>query len=275
MKRGKQRLPTGDLMNTKPRVIILRTAGTNCDMETQRAFELAGADAVRVHVNKVRSGREKLEHYDILAIPGGFSYGDDIASGKILANEMKAALKEHLSIFAKAGKPIIGICNGFQVLVKMGLLPDSDGFTQKTTLTYNDSDRFECRWVYLKKTRSKSLWLAHLPDVFPLPVAHGEGKFVCDSPEILKELEAHGQIALTYTTVQGNASPSYPYDPNGSIKHIAGIVNKKGNILGLMPHPERFIYRWQHPGRVGVDAVSEDGWGLTLFKNAVAYCQKK
>ncbi|MHB9155004.1 MAG: phosphoribosylformylglycinamidine synthase I [Endomicrobiales bacterium] len=270
-----------------PKAIIIRTAGTNCDRETKAAFELAGAQAERVHINALIRGDKKLSDYQILAVPGGFSYGDDIASGKILANELKYKLGEQLKSFALSGKPIIGICNGFQVLVKMGLLPDPGPFRQSVTLTFNDSDRFECRWIYLKTVQSakckvqkkgqkatkvKSLWAKDLPDIITLPVAHGEGKFVTSDKSVLDALEKNGQVVFRYCTAEGKTA-AYPANPNGAANGIAGICNEKGNVFGLMPHPERFVYRCQHPGRSGVPGDEVYGWGLQIFKNAVKYIE--
>jgi phosphoribosylformylglycinamidine synthase subunit PurQ / glutaminase len=260
----------------KPKAIILRTAGTNCDLETKAAFELAGAQADRVHINRLIRKEVRLSDYQMLAVPGGFSYGDDIASGKILANEMKNKLGNDLKDFADSGKPVIGICNGFQVLVKMGILPNDGNFLQTATLSFNDSDKFECRWIHLT-TNNKSqiakkancLWTQGLPAVFQLPVAHGEGKFVAGDDKVLHELEHRGQVAFRYCDEKGKPSMEYAFNPNGSVNAIAGICNPKGNILGLMPHPERFIYKWQHPGRAAQDNKSEFGWGLKLFINAV------
>jgi phosphoribosylformylglycinamidine synthase len=259
----------------KPKAIILRTAGTNCDYETQAAFELAGADAERVHVNRLIEGETDLSDFQILAIPGGFSYGDDIASGKILANELKYKTADVVREFALKGNPIIGICNGFQVLVKMGLLPDPVRFAQSTTLTFNDSDKFECRWIYLGRCTEQGdlvrcLWTRDLPSVIPLPVAHGEGKFIALDRKTLDALEKNKQIVFRYVTKNG-VEPVYPFNPNGAVNNIAGICNEKGNVFGLMPHPERFVYRLQHPDH-DIDALdSEHGWGLQIFRNAVAY----
>ncbi|MDR1195794.1 MAG: phosphoribosylformylglycinamidine synthase I, partial [Endomicrobium sp.] len=253
--------------------LILRTAGTNCDYETQSAFELCGALAERVHVNELIEKKDKIFEYDILAFPGGFSYGDDIASGKILANETKNKLGDKLRKFALSGKPVIGICNGFQVLVKMGLLPDPETFEQISTLSYNDSDKFECRWVYLKtekkvKGESNCICKKNLAEIINLPVAHGEGKFVPSDKKMLETLIKSNQIVFKYCTKSGN-KPDYPLDPNGSAEKIAGICNKKGNIFGLMPHPERYVYALQHPAREGFDG--EFGWGKVIFQNAVNF----
>ena len=257
----------------KVKALILRTAGTNCDYETQAAFELCGAAAERVHVNTLIEKKDKIFEYDILAFPGGFSYGDDIASGKILSNEVKNKLGDKVKKFALSGKPIIGVCNGFQVLVKMGLLPDPKIFEQISTLSYNDSDKFECRWVYLKteknaKSESKCIWTKNLPDIINLPVAHGEGKFIPKDKRLLEELNKNNQIVFRYCTKNGN-EPDYPLDPNGSTEKIAGICNDKGNVFGLMPHPERYVYALQHPAREGFDG--EYGWGKVIFGNAVEF----
>jgi phosphoribosylformylglycinamidine synthase len=257
----------------KVKVLILRTAGTNCDYETQAAFELCGAVTERVHINSLIENKDKIFKYDILAFPGGFSYGDDIASGKILANEIKNKLGDKIKKFALSGNPIIGICNGFQVLVKMGLLPDSKFFEQISTLSYNDSDKFECRWVYLKTEKKvineyNCIWTKNLPDVITLPVAHGEGKFIPLNDKLLKELNKNSQIVFRYSTKSGTI-PEYPLAPNGSVEQIAGICNTKGNVFGLMPHPERYIFALQHPVKEGFDG--EYGWGKVIFQNAVNF----
>ncbi|MDR2860580.1 MAG: phosphoribosylformylglycinamidine synthase I [Elusimicrobiota bacterium] len=257
----------------KVKVLILTTAGTNCDYEVQSAFELCKASAQRVHINAVLSKKDKILEYDILVFPGGFSYGDDIASGKILANEVKNKLGENLQKFALSKRPIIGICNGFQVLVKMGLLPDSQKFEQISTLSYNDSDKFECRWIYLNTIKnsngeSSCLWTKNIADIISLPIAHGEGKFIPENAEVLANLEKNNQIVFKYCSRDG-LKPAYPLDPNGSTKQIAGISNKDGNVFGLMPHPERYIFALQHPAREGFDG--EYGWGKVIFQNAVEY----
>jgi len=255
----------------KTKVIIIRTAGTNCDYELKSAFELCGGTVDRVHINELISNKNKILSYDILAVPGGFSYGDDIASGKILSNEIKYKLGENVKKFALTGKPIIGICNGFQILVKMGLLPQPKNFEQISTLSYNDSSKFECRWVYLKTQKKEGktncLWTRDLPDIITLPVAHGEGKFIADK-KVLDEIEKNNQVVFRYCDKNGNKA-QYPLDPNGSLNEIAGICNDKGNVFGLMPHPERYIYGLQHPARESYDGTF--GWGKKIFQNAIDY----
>lgn len=258
------------------KVIVLRTAGTNCDKETAFAFEKAGAAAELVHVNQLTRNEKRLSDYQILAIPGGFSYGDDIASGKILANELKFGLEDDIQKFVKDGKLIIGICNGFQILVKSGLLPNISGDfkTADVTLTLNDSAKFEDRWVYLKKSktedrRSKCVWTSDLREIIYLPVAHGEGKFVPKDKKTLEYLKKNGMIVFEYTDEQGNLK-KYPHNPNGSVGNIAGICDNTGRIFGLMPHPERHISYLQHP-RWTRNNYRGPGDGFAIFRNGVQF----
>ena len=265
----------------KPKVIVLRTAGTNCDKETAFAFQLAGADAYLVHVNELARGEKKLDACRILAIPGGFTYGDDIASGKILANELKFKMEEALQRFIKDGKLIIGICNGFQILVKAGLLPNLSGDFQtiESTLTLNDSNKFEDRWIYLKRargpgTRGKCVWTQGIENIIRLPIAHGEGKFIPKDRKALEELKKEGLIVFQY--VDENGKPAgYPYNPNGSTENIAGICDRSGRIFGLMPHPERHISLYQNPTWTRLDKKGDvEGDGLIIFKNGVNFAKK-
>ncbi|MDD4907833.1 MAG: phosphoribosylformylglycinamidine synthase I [Candidatus Omnitrophica bacterium] len=265
-------------MNKKVKVLVLRTAGTNCDKETFFAFELAGALPELVHVNELLGGSKKLDDYRILAIPGGFSYGDDIAAGKVLANELKFKLVHDLSKFIQAGKLIIGICNGFQILVKSGLLPGHPGLEQDTSLILNDSAKFEDRWVYLRaksreSQRSKCVWTRDLTDIIYLPVAHGEGKFITRDEYVLNRLKNNGQIVLRYCDEEGRLA-GYPCNPNGSLDNIAGICDETGRILGLMPHPERHVDVVQHPRWPGLKLKGQAGDGLAIFKNGVEYARK-
>ena len=253
----------------RPRVLILRTAGTNCDLETATAFRLAGAEPFLTHVTELTSGKVRLFDFSIIAIPGGFSYGDDISAGRILANELKAQIKD-LRSFIRSGRPVIGICNGFQVLVKSGILPQTPSGEQVASLSYNDSNRFETRWVRLRiNLQSQSLFTRGLPEIIELPVAHGEGKFVVKSPKILETLKKSRAILMQYVNEEGKFA-GYPYNPNGSLFNIAAITNPEGNCLGIMPHPERFITRYHHPNWTR-QTFSKEGIGLEMFRNAVKY----
>ncbi len=257
----------------KIRVLVLRTAGTNCDKETAFAFEEAGAECELVHINRLSSGEAELSEYQILAIPGGFSYGDDIASGKILANELKYRIGEDVRKFIRDGKLILGICNGFQILVKSGLLPNLSGNeTIETTLTLNDSAKFEDRWVYLKNSHSKCVWTKGVNEIIYLPIAHGEGKFIPKDKKILASLRKEGLIVFEYTDEKGDAK-DFPYNPNGSVDNIAGICDKTGRIFGLMPHPERHVSYLQHP-RWTREKNRGRGDGFAIFKNGVEFAKK-
>jgi len=253
----------------KPKACILRTAGTNCDKETAFAFSLAGASADLVHINNLISAKVSLEDYHILALPGGFSYGDDIASGKIFANELKYKLSGDLKEFIQDGKLIIGICNGFQILAKSGLLPGNDQLIQEASLIINDSGKFEDRWSYLRVAKNNCIWTKDLPEIIYLPVAHGEGKFILPDKKILKRLKDNRQVVFQYSNAQGKPS-GYPDNPNGALENIAGICDKTGRILGLMPHPERNISLRQHPSWKN----NEAGIGLKIFKNGINYIKK-
>jgi phosphoribosylformylglycinamidine synthase len=262
-----------------PKVIVLRTAGTNCDRETAFAFEKAGSCPHLVHVNELARREKDLSAYQILAIPGGFTYGDDIASGKILANELKFKLEEALQRFIKDGKLIIGICNGFQILVKAGLLPNISGDFQtiESTLTLNDSDKFEDRWVFLKNAQRqtkkvKCVWTYGIGEILELPVAHGEGKFIPKDKMTLRKLKEKGLIVFEYVDESGRRA-GYPHCPNGSVENIAGICDPTGRIFGLMPHPERHIDRFQHPCWTR-RAPKKSRNGLAIFENGVNFAKK-
>jgi len=261
-----------------PKVCVLRTAGTNCDLETAFAFEQAGAVAELVHVNRFIQRVKVLDEYNILVLPGGFSYGDDISAGKVLANELKCKLSGQIRKFIHDGKLVIGICNGFQILVKAGLLPGNEALEQEASLIINDSGQFRDEWVYLKtsgavepKARRKCVWTCDMPDVIYLPIAHGEGKFVAADDTVLKRLKKNGQIVFQYCDNQG-ALAGFPYNPNGSRENIAGICDETGHVLGLMPHPERHFKASQHPRNRGQGSGPGDGYAL--FKNGVTYAAK-
>lgn len=255
--------------------LVLTGYGINCDVETVHAFRLAGAEARRVHINDLIENKKLPEGFQILALPGGFSFGDDIASGKVLANKIKYNLREQLQEFLSQGKLIIGICNGFQVMVKMGLLPGFDGRymdSQSITLTFNDSGRFEDRWICMKANpQSKCIFTIGIENLY-LPVRHGEGRFVADSTETRRRLERNGHVALQYTGPDGRPTQEYPWNPNGSANAIAGICDETGRVFGMMPHPEAFLHRTNHP-RWTREQLPEEGAGLAIFRNAVEYAK--
>ncbi len=253
---------------SKARTLVLRAPGTNCDAETAFAFEQAGAEVSLVHVNELIHRRERLADHQIMVIPGGFTYGDDIAAGKILANELKLKLGEDIPGFIEGGGLILGICNGFQVLVKAGILPrPTNGSPPLLTLMTNDSGKFECRWVHLGVNKKNPCVFTQGIDSLYLPVAHAEGKVVADL-QILSELGA----VLYYTDEHGNSSAGYPYNPNGSVGNIAGIGDASGRIFALMPHPERYIRGTQHPQWTRQGA-KQYGDGFQIFLNAVKWAK--
>lgn len=256
----------------RPRVCVLRTAGTNCDAETAFAFELAGAQTELVHVNVLAGGKRSLDYYHILALPGGFSYGDDIAAGKVLANELRCKLRESVERFISAGKLVIGICNGFQILVKSGLLPGNAQWKQESSLVINDSGKFEARWVHLRVPGSVCVWTGGIERVIYLPVAHGEGKFMTADTASLRSILEKRQVAVTYCKADGSAAV-YPANPNGSQADIAGICDATGRIFGLMPHPERHVQPSQHP-LCGAGCGKAEPDGMSIFKNGVRYAQR-
>lgn len=259
-----------------PNTLILRTAGTNCDQETKYAFELAGAKAEMQHVNLIMQEPQRLAQFQILALPGGFTYGDDIAAGKVLAVELMNSLRDQLQEFVAKGGLIIGICNGFQVLVKTGLLPDAKfagAADRKLTLTNNTSGKFEARWVRLQAPHNTVCVFASPDEELDMPVAHAEGRLVCSDPSVLRRLIDAGQVVYRYTGADGKA-PSYPEDPNGSVDNIAGVCDPTGRIFGLMPHPERYLSGWQHPRWTRENRGEAEGDGLRLFRRAVDYLKK-
>lgn len=254
----------------QPRALILRTAGTNCDRETAYAFGLAGAETDFLHVNELVHNPRALDAVQVLAVPGGFTYGDDIAAGKILANQLYHHLYDKLVDFVERDRLVIGICNGFQVLAKTGLLPGWGGGAadQRITLTHNDEGRFECRWVHLSSPGSRCVFFPEAGQI-ALPVAHAEGKFVTKAKDDLKKLIDSGQVVFRYCAPDGS-EPDYPDNPNGSMDRIAGVCDSTGRVLGLMPHPERFVRREQHPNWTR-GGLPKEGDGLALFRNAVNY----
>jgi phosphoribosylformylglycinamidine synthase subunit PurQ / glutaminase len=258
------------LIQTQPRVLVLRAAGINCDEETAAACELAGAQADRVHVNRIVAGEVRLRDYAALVIPGGFSYGDHLGAGKLLAVDLIHRLGERLQTFVADGRPVLGICNGFQVLVKSGLLPGNARQQQTVTLTHNRSGHYECRWVRLMaEPTSVCLFTQGIEGTIELPVGHGEGRFVA-SDDTVSELESHHQVALRYVDAEARPATRYPDNPNGSAAAIAGICNREGNVFGLMPHPDRAYVPQLHPDWLRRRDRSE-GDGLQIFRNMIDY----
>ncbi|MCS6849529.1 MAG: phosphoribosylformylglycinamidine synthase subunit PurQ [Anaerolineae bacterium] len=281
-------------MNARPRILILHASGTNRDHDAAVACELAGGAPEIVHVNQLRAGERRWADYQMLVLPGGFSYGDALGAGRLVALDLNVYFADEVRAFVASGKPVIGICNGFQALVKAGILPgiEAGGEVQQATLARNARGRFECRWVTLiPNPDSPCLFTRGLREPIYCPVAHGEGNFIPRDEAVLAALRARGQIALTYgrqgSGVRGEgagvgehflASDSwslapdtrpltpYPDNPNGSVADIAGICNPQGNVLGLMPHPENHIYPWQHPRWTRGE---RGGLGLALFEAAI------
>lgn len=258
------------------RVLILRAPGTNCDRETAFAFEQAGGKAEVLHTNRLLEQPQLADQYQILCLPGGFSYGDDIAAGRIVGGQLRHHLVETFHRFRDAGKLVLGICNGFQILLKSGLLlADVPEIGVPATLTWNDSGRFEDRWVHLRVASDRCVFLSGIQRMY-LPIAHAEGKFVARDERALQQLEANGQLPLRYASdlaVEGQASDGplpFPLNPNGSQADVAGACDETGRVFGLMPHPERNLHRTNHPRwtRLPADTVPD---GQKLFRNAVEY----
>jgi len=254
----------------KVNVLVLRAPGTNCDQETAYAFQQAGAATSLCHINQLIRRERRLSDYQIMVIPGGFTYGDDIAAGRVLANELKVKLGEDISQFVTGGGLILGICNGFQVMAKAGILPDiRNPNAPPLTLATNDSARFECRWIHLLVEKKSPCVFTQGIDNLYLPVAHGEGKVITDVRG-LRELNT----VLYYTDESGNVQAGYPHNPNGSMNNIAGICDPSGRIFALMPHPERHIRFTQHPQWTR-KKPKETGDGLAIFQNAVRAARSK
>jgi phosphoribosylformylglycinamidine synthase subunit PurQ / glutaminase len=255
----------------KPKVLVLTGYGINCDYETQTAFAQAGGDAKRVHINDIIDGKVSLDDYQIIAFPGGFSFGDDIGAGKVLAVKFEFRLGGALRKFVSEGNLVIGICNGFQAITKLGILPAvGKAGTQEATLTFNDSGRFEDRWVYLKvNEKSPCIFTKNLDRMY-LPVRHGEGKFIAANDKIQSLIMNNQQVALQYCDEQGNPTQEYPLNPNGSPMAIAGVCDPTGRIFGLMPHPEAYLFKTNHP-RWTRETLPEEGIGQKIFHNAVEF----
>lgn len=248
--------------------LVLRTAGTNCESETALALERSGARAELLHLHRLIAEPARLDDAAILVLPGGFSYGDDIAAGRVLGHELRHFLGETLAHFVARGGFVLGVCNGFQALVDTGLLegPTHGGSRRKVALSANESGHYECRWVTLRNETSACPWLE--PGLlWPVPVAHGEGRIVFDDPSTLERFRSAGQIALRYVRADGGEA-SYPELPNGSTEAIAGICDPTGRVLGLMPHPERNQSPFHHPRWTRLGPRTE-GEGLAFYRRMV------
>ncbi len=255
----------------KTRALILNGYGINCPVETAHSITSVGGNAEIKHVTEVLESPKMLEEYNFLVIPGGFSFGDDIGSGKVLSNKLRYKVGDELLDFISRGKLILGICNGFQVLVKMGLLPEPD-FEQRVTLTYNESGKFEDRWVTaLINRKSPCIFTRELNEI-DLPVRHGEGRFIPATKRVLEELKENELYVMQYINKSGGLG-GYPWNPNGSVMDIAAICDRSGQIFGMMPHPEAYNHRTNHPCWTGGKEAT--GHGLSIFRNAVSYLEQE
>lgn len=265
-------------MVSQPKVLILHATGTNRDHDAAWAVERAGGQPEIVHVNQLRDDPARLHRFQMMILPGGFSYGDALGAGRLWASDLRWLFQDEMARFIDAGKPVLGICNGFQALVKSGWLPGSPPLSSpplcggerggEATLTRNASNRFECRWVWLKPNPySPCVFTQGLAELIYCPVAHGEGRFIPRDAETLARLQAAGQVALTYVNADGSPA-AYPANPNGSVAGIAGVCNARGNVLGLMPHPENHAIAEQHPGWTRGE---QGNLGLSLFGRGLDY----
>ena len=265
----------------KPKALVLQAHGTNRDLDVMDALTLAGAEPVGAPLNDLRSHKTRWRDFQLLGIPGGFSYADALGAGKLLAIDLTSYFADEISAFVDSGKPVIGICNGFQALVRSGILPGKHVSTRsgeeqlarndsaRTTLTFNERGHFECRWVNLSPVSQKCIWTKGLDETITCPVAHGEGNFQVADHSLLSTFQTQDQIALTYICPDGSsANGDYPANPNGSLLDIAGICNPQGNVLGLMPHPENHVFDYQHPRYTRGE---RNGSGLALFEKGVKY----
>lgn len=262
-------------MATTVKTLIITGFGLNCEKETAKAFEICGSETSQIHLNDLLEKETPLEEFHILAFIGGFSFGDHLGAGTVFANKVKYRLQKNLEKFVADGKLIIGICNGFQTLTRLGLVPALNGeyFVQTAALAHNDSTLFRDDWVTLKAEPASPCIFTKGVDMLKLPIRHGEGKFVADDA-VLEEIESKNLAVLRYCSEDGNTSCSFPENPNGSFNNIAGICDETGRIFGLMPHPEAFLSPlnapdWQEKKMSG--KLPEEGEGVVFFRNAVEY----
>jgi phosphoribosylformylglycinamidine synthase len=259
-----------------PHILVLRAPGTNCDRETAFAFESVGATTSAVHINALLAKPKLLSQAQGLVIPGGFSYGDDLGAGTVLGTTLRTRLRDPLRALVDRGGIVLGICNGFQVLVKTGLLPGfadgKEGSLRLTSLASNRQNRYEDRWVTLRATTSHCVFLKE-GDEIHCPVAHAEGRLVIQDEATRKRLHKEGHVALQYVGPKGRGPVPFPFNPNGSIDDIAGLTDATGRVLGLMPHPERNQFVWQDP-RFHAGTAPRKPEGLLPFRNAIRHLEK-
>jgi len=258
---------------SSPKVLVLRAPGINCERETHHAFQRAGGNPELVHIQQLLAAPAQLDAFSIVAIPGGFAYGDDISSGRVLAQEMKHKLGEAILRFVERGGLVLGICNGFQVLVRLGLLPcTTDSLEEQVTLTHNLSNHYECRWVTLKTQKSRCVFLpAGL--LLRWPAAHGEGRLIARDATLQRLLLDEGHAPLLYVDARGEPTERYPQNPNGTPLGFAGLTNRSGRVLGVMPHPDRSYLPTHMPGwrRTVLEQgeLPKDGDGMVVFREMV------
>lgn len=265
-----------------PRVCVLRAPGTNCDEETAFAFETCGAETERIHLFRLLETPSLLADFQIMCIPGGFSYGDDVGAGVIFGRQLQGKLSGAIREFLSADKLALGICNGFQVLMRSGILPgDAKGEATEAnkrtaTLTWNDNGKYTALWVKLKVHAAQNVFLKGIDEI-EMPIAHAEGRLAVTDDDVVRQWQDNRQVGLCYTSDDAAASGDantqplpYPANPNGSVANIAGLSDRSGRVLGLMPHPERFIHATQHPNWTRRN-LRGNGDGLKLFQNAIDY----
>ncbi|MCK4884085.1 MAG: phosphoribosylformylglycinamidine synthase subunit PurQ [Candidatus Diapherotrites archaeon] len=271
-----------EFSNNKPKAMILTGEGINCENETAHAFTLAGADASIVRLSDILSGKANLLDFDIFCVPGGFSFGDDLGSGKVFASRLQNFLERDFEEFVESGRLGLGICNGAQILMRTGIF-GLDGKTTDTTLTFNDCGHFHDRWIKLKINPNSKCVFTKGIDLIDMPIRHGEGKFVVKDNATLEQLLENQQIVSRYVDENGNPATKFPQNPNGSIESAAMGCNKKGNVMWTMPHPEGTVYFCQHPNftrkketlkRAGQE-IPIKGDGLKIFENAVEFAKEK
>jgi phosphoribosylformylglycinamidine synthase I len=264
----------------KVKALVIVGYGLNCEAETSHALTLAGAEVEQIHLNDLIGDKKRLEAFHLLAFIGGFAYGDHIAGGKVLANRLQSSMSGELKNFIQEGKLIIGICNGFQTLVKLGLLPGLDGDyeTQQVTLTHNDSGVFRNAWIRLKTDPETKCVFTRGVDDLEVPIRHGEGKLLVRNDRVLEQLKSEGQVVFRYAHPRtGEVTMEFPHNPNGSVDAIAGLCDPTGRVFGLMPHPEAYSSPYNHPLWLRQKlngSLPAEGAGLKIFKNGVAFLKK-